>query len=132
MGQKHKELSNSMSHQYMLLRLCLAHKDGLQVEIQKRTLNKQKHHIAATSQATPSSLLTIRKPGTTLLLTLLWKGALSARQNLCCMLMQTVKQRSVLSALPFRPTLKMHQELNAALHSYNRREGRSCRAGHLH
>lgn len=32
------QLFNSMAHQHVLLRLCLAHKDGLQVEIQKSTL----------------------------------------------------------------------------------------------
>jgi len=52
-----------MSHQHVLLRLCLAHKDGLQVEVQKSTLKKQKHQTTATSQPTHSSPHTTGQPG---------------------------------------------------------------------
>lgn len=82
-GQKHKQLCNRMSHQHVLLRLCLAHKDGLQVELQETTLNKQKHQITATSQPVHGSPHTIRKPGLTPHLILLQKAALSTKQKLC-------------------------------------------------
>lgn len=106
------------SHQHVLLRLCLAHKDGLHVKIQKSTLNKQKHQLQP--RCNPhSSLHATDKPGSTPCLTFLWKAALTTKQKLCVM----VEQRSGLSAYP--PAQHSNPlRLAAAFPSYNKGEGR--------